>query len=420
MLYRVPIMALLLLLLMPGLALAQQNWSLSGFASLAAGKLADEGLQYQDYTDDQWDLEGDSVLGLQLNLNLAERLSLTAQMISRGYSWDDTDAFEPVLDWLFVGYQLNDAWRMRLGRMRTPLYLYSETLDVGYSYVWARPPIDVYAPITLPFSNFDGADLVYLTDWGDYSLDAQLLAGTTRRSRDTLEINVDPLLGGNLTLRMDQLTLRYGLLMLQTDITLSDIGEIQALYQAAGQLLDPVFSDVNQQLSANDNWYRYQTLGLRWDLGKFSVTGEVFDIHNTEDGYTNNAQGWYLSLQYRIDQVTPYLVAGRHKNEFNQDTLQTLGQTYEIWPEGQTVLLFQEQVDQLDQLRVDTRAFIESLNFEHHTWTVGVRYDIHPHVALKAEWQYFDFVSGISHFVVTTPNPPDHTSMTTFILDVVF
>lgn len=417
MLYRLSIMALLLV---PGLALAQQNGSLSGFASLAAGRLEGEGLRYQNYADDEWDFEGDSLLGLQLNLDLAERLSLTVQIVSRGYRWDDTNPFEPTLDWLFVRYQLDDAWRIRLGRMRTPLYLYSETLDVGYSYVWARTPLDVYAPITLPFSNFDGADLVYLTDWGNYSLDLQLLAGATQRSRNTLTVNVDPLMGGNLTLHGDQFTLRYGLLMLRTDITLSNVGTIEQVYETAGQLIDPVFSDINRQFSANDDWYRYQTLGLRWSLDDLSVTGEIFDIRNTDDGYTNDAYGWYLSLQYRAGQVTPYVVAGRHHNQFNQDTLHTLRQTYEVWPEGQTVLMFQEQVDQLDQVRRSTLGFIDALNFEHRTWSVGLRYDIRPNVALKAEWQYFDFISGVSHFIVTTPNPPDHASMTTFTLDVVF
>lgn len=409
-----------LLCLLPGLGFAQPDWSLSGYASLAAGRMEDRKMEYQGYSADEWSFEGDSVLGLQLNLELAERLSLTAQVVGRGHNWDDTDPFDPELDWLFLRYQLNEDWRVRLGRMRTPFYLYSETIDVGYSYVWVRPPTDVYAPIVSPFSNFDGADATYISNWGDLSIDVQLLMGVTERSQDSLNIEVDPMAGGNITLQTDDLTLRYGLLMLNTDIHARDLQDLARIFQLAGTLIDPVFAEVPRQFSATENLYRYQSLGLRWNRADFTALGEAFEIHNTDDGYTNNARGWYLSLQYRFDRLTPYVVSGWHKNDFARKTLDALLESYSIWPEGQTIPPLQEQVDLLDQARAYATREIRSYSFEQYTWTFGLRYDVYPNVALKAEWQYFDFASGSSQIIVNTLDHPDHTSMTTFILDVVF
>lgn len=399
---------------------AWSDWAVSGYASIGAGRLQDKNMEFQDYTSDEWNFEGDSALGLQLNLNLAERLSLTAQVVSRGHHWDDTEPFEPELDWLFLSYQLNDHWRTRFGRMRTPLFFYSETIDVGYSYVWARPPTDVYAPVTLPFSNFDGADLFYVSTLGEFDMDVQLLAGTMERSRDTVEITVEPLIGGNLSLHSDDVTLRYGLLMMNTSIQIYQFEELSTLFYLAADLIDPMFTEIPRQFEANNNWYRFQSLAMRWKPGNFTAIGEAFDIRNIDDGYTNDTRGWYLSLQYSLDQVTPYIVAGWHKNKFAAGTLELLEETYNIWPEGQIVPFAQEQVNLLDSTRALIVREIEANSFEQRTWTLGLRYDIHSNVALKAEWQYFDFASGSSQIVVRSPDHPDHTSMTTFILDVVF
>lgn len=399
---------------------AWSDWALSGYASIGAGRLQDKNMEFQDYTSDEWNFEGDSVLGLQLNLDLAERLSLTAQVVSRGHHWDDTEPFEPELDWLFLSYQLNDHWRTRFGRMRTPLFFYSETIDVGYSYVWARPPTDVYAPVTLPFSNFDGADLFYVSTLGDFDMDVQLLTGTMERSRQGLEIDVEPLVGGNISLHHNDITLRYGLLMMNTSVRIKTFDELAQLFQLAGTLIDPVFEEIPNEFSDQKNWYRHQSLAMRWSPGNFSTTGEAFEIINTEDGYTNDTRGWYLSFQYSFHPVTPYLVAGWHKNRFAASALDLVEESYDVWPEGQTIPFVQQQVDLLDSARSIIVREINGNSFEQYTWTLGLRYDIHSNVALKAEWQYFDFASGSSQIVVRSPDHPDHTSMTTFILDVVF
>ena len=428
MLYKWGILALLALWV-PSQAMAQDAWTLSGFASIGAGRLADDNLEYLDYTSGRWSFEGDSVFGLQLDLNLADRLSLVSQVVSRGYNQDDTSEFEPELDWFFLRYQLDNAWRARIGRMRTPLYLYSETIDVGYSYVWVRPPTDVYAPIASPFSNFDGADLVYLSELGDYNLDIQLLTGRMKRSRNDLEISVDPLLGGNLTLQNQNLTLRYALMMLCTDVTWSNLEQLEDYYHVAGPLvslyagqdLTGVFEEIAKGFSAVDNWYIYQTLGLKWTTGNVTTTGEFFRLENTDDGYTNNATGAYLSLQYNFKQFTPYLVAGYYHNEFGQDALRAVNESYSAWPAHQSIPLFQLQVDQLDLLREQTVDFIDSLNYKQQTWTLGVRYDVYRNIALKAEWQYFDILQGRGgQLVWTDTDVTDHTSLTTLTLDVVF
>lgn len=403
---------LLTALLLPPMAHATDDWTLSGFASLGAGRISRDKISYMDYTSEKWSFRSDSVLGLHVTGDLADRLSLTAQAVSRGFSWDDTKSFEPELDWLFLRYQLSSEWRLRAGRMRTPHYLFSDSIEVGYSYAWVRPPVDVYAPILSPFSNFDGLDLTYITDWNDMAIDIQLLGGYMKRSREVIEIKVEPTLGGNISLQQGDFLLRYGLMYNRTDIQVSSYSEATAIYQQAGSI-DPVFNRIAHTLSADNNWYRYQTLGLRWEHQALTLLGEVFDIRNTDDGYTNNADGWYLSAQYRIGRFTPYLVAGAFRDDFNQKTLDFIVTSYNVIPAG-----FNAELDDLRDLSVQA---ISGLTYKQNSWTAGLRYDLLSNLALKAEYQWFEFRNGTSgQFAQETRNPPDSSAMVTFAVDVVF
>lgn len=393
---------------------AQDRWRVSGYGSLAAGKITEGDLTYSNYDSDRWHFDGDTVLGIQINGQLAERLSLTLQAVSRAYNFDDQNQYEPELDWLFLAYQVNANWRLRLGRLRTPHYLYSETIDVGYSYVWVRPPMDVYASVLAPFSNFDGVDLTWLIDWQDTSIDFQLLAGLMERSRETLKIEVDPMLGGNIKVQNGPYTLRYSLIYDQTDIRIESNRPTDPRYY---QILanNPDLVRVLRSLRADDAWYRYQSLGLRWEDHNWGVVAEAFDIRNTDDGYTNDAQGWYLSVQHRFGKFTPYLVRGSFKNTLNEEELNLLADSFRYLPEGRAGF------ETLDQVRSDIWTYYFLNNTRQTTWTAGVRYDVVSNLALKGEWQYFQFPSDTSGQLVQAGlAPPENTSLVTLTLDWMF
>jgi len=394
--------------------MSSEDWQVSGFTSLGLGRMQEPGLEFLGYDNEKWRAKGDSVLGLQLNADMAERLSMTLQVVSRGYNQDDTNSFEPELDWLFLSYHLNSAWRIRIGRMRTPHYLYSETVDVGYSYVWARPPIDVYSTILSTFSYFDGADIRYLTHSNNVDIDLQLFSGYMKRSRDNLEIKVEPMIGGNISLQWEQWKLRYGLIYDRTDIRLQPTANFESNLEAV-IAFDSSYQSVKDALNADDAWYRYQTLGLHWDGEPVAIISEVFDIKNTDDGFQNDAHGWYLSAHMPLGKFTPYLVRGAFTNEYNLDAFATVNNSLQSFPTGQP------GYEGFDAFRLQALNRLELNNYDQSTWTLGLRYDLMSNVALKAEWQRFDFHSNSSGQI--TRNAQDtssHAALTTLIIDVVF
>ena len=402
------------LLWLPLSAFAGDNWQFSGFGSLSMARLSDDNLTFLDYDNKKWRYEGDTVLGLQLTGNLMDRLSLTAQVVSRGYDEYDPDSFEPQLEWLFLAYQLDSQWRVRLGRMRTPHYMYSETIDVGYTYIWARPPIDVYATIMSPFSHFDGADIQYLTTFNDMELDIRLFGGHINKTRPTGEIEIEPMIGTDLRLQKGNYGLHYSLMYDRINVY-RDYGE--AFTTALDQIITfaPEFQAVKDGTFAKQNWYVYQALGLTWNGNRLSLNSEIFDIRNTDNGYTNDAHGGYLSAHTNLGSFTPYVVSGYFLNDFNPNALNVSENSLEQTPVGIPGL------EAFDQLRVLTRDHIIRSNFGQRTWTLGVRYDAFSNVALKAEWQRFDFTAGNSgQFTRTNNEAPGHIRLVTFIIDVVF
>lgn len=157
--------------------------NLSGFSSINAGKvLSGTGVEHYgveptflaDYPNvsaynEEWDFEPESLFGLQVSADLTEGLSATAQIVARG-----VNEWKPKFEWAYISYELNDNWTIQAGKKRLPLFYYSDFYDVGYAYIWMRPPADNY---TWQIFNYTGMNALYTTDIGDWSLTANIYTG---------------------------------------------------------------------------------------------------------------------------------------------------------------------------------------------------------------------------------------------------
>ena len=94
----------------------------------------------------------------------------TAQFTARS----ETD-YALKAQWAYLTYQATDDTKIRMGRLRTPFYLYSDFLDVGYAYNWISPPREVYY---LPFNNIDGVDVYSTYSLGSFDASVQAYFGT--------------------------------------------------------------------------------------------------------------------------------------------------------------------------------------------------------------------------------------------------
>jgi hypothetical protein len=173
--------SVLLLAICSSMACAEINFT--GFASINAGKvLSGTGVPHYDvpptfladyplvsaYTE-SLDFKPETLFGLQLNADLMEGLSATAQIVARG-----ANDFDTKFEWAYISYEVNDNWTIQAGKKRLPLFYYSDFFDVGYAYTWMRPPADNY---TWQIFNYNGINALYSGTVGDWSISGNLYTG---------------------------------------------------------------------------------------------------------------------------------------------------------------------------------------------------------------------------------------------------
>lgn len=201
------------------------DFHFSGFASLTAGSILNgdhqqiagrdcpcyvANYEYASlYEDHGWTIKPESLIGLQGDLKLLDNLSATAQLVYR----NQTYMLSP--DWIYLTYDLTPNWSLQAGRKRLPLYAYSITNYIGYSYPWVRPPVDLYG---WEVYDYDGANLLYRGWLDNWSVEGEIYGGAraTKNNRadeqifngDRTHESWNNITGGYLTLSNRIVTVR--------------------------------------------------------------------------------------------------------------------------------------------------------------------------------------------------------------------
>lgn len=123
-----------------------------------------------------WQLNQESLVGLQIKKEFTPTLSATAQLVMRAHNPNRHS--RPTLDWAYVTWQptADSPWTFQAGQFRIPLYYYSDYLYIGYAYPWVRPAPDVYG---WPIYAYQGGNVTYRTQLGqsDWAATFHLWAG---------------------------------------------------------------------------------------------------------------------------------------------------------------------------------------------------------------------------------------------------
>lgn len=143
------------------------SWSAFGTVGYAR---SDRPWRYQRHIDEHGTFQRDTTLGAQLDAQLAPEWSATLQSrlapaARRDTGWELRNA------WAFAAWRPDNDWLLRAGKLRVPVLLRSEQMDVQQTYAELRLPSELYS--LLPASDFTGVHLTHgwsLED-GELSLD---------------------------------------------------------------------------------------------------------------------------------------------------------------------------------------------------------------------------------------------------------
>ena len=167
----------------------------------------------------QW--KPDSKLGLQGSISFDnQRFSVTAQAVSRATNNGGMD-----LEWLYASYKLNDKVTLQAGRKRLPMFYYSDAQDIGVALPWTHLPTWLYGWQAV---NYNGINMRYQDRFGDWSMNANLLAGNEHRKdsgywkvygngrQSVTDVHWTNIVGGDLTLARDWLETRFSYIQSDT------------------------------------------------------------------------------------------------------------------------------------------------------------------------------------------------------------
>lgn len=289
---------------------------INGFIT-AAATVAQEDLNAYGL-DETVNTRGLSKMGVQLTYQLNDRADATIQLVART---DDTgdDVWDVDAEWAYLGYRLTDDLKVRAGRMRIPFYMYSESLDVGYSYPWVRPPLDVYRS---PITAYDGVDLNYDFKLGGISNRLQFWTGSYDDTSGTDDLELKDSYGINMTSNMGDFTARAMFYTITIDGTttqkVADLG-------APVLPLPPGFTiPVYATFEAEDD-LDYASIGFQWDNGEFFVITETTDLRSQDGLFFNDQKSGYISGGARIQDWTPYATYG-WAYSYNEEDFASVGE----------------------------------------------------------------------------------------------
>ncbi|GAA3915208.1 hypothetical protein [Litoribacillus peritrichatus] len=341
----------------------------NGFISVGGGISSNDELNLDiDYNEDV-SFDEDSILGIQTTAAINDKMSLTAQLVARGKDDYDLEA-----EWAFVSYEINDEAYGRAGRLRVPFFAYSESIDVGYSYHWIRPPSEVYR---LPFSSIDGVDANYTT-WltDDWETSAQVYFGTYSDEVDVFgqesELDLKNGTGLVLTANYDWLTLRGSVHYATVTVTNDDI---EALDSALRNPLLPggPYDSVADDIAVDENDVMFYEAAVLADYNDYIFVAEWTMLDYDRSAIPDDT-GWMISVGKRIGAFTPHLTFAKEEDD---------GETGFSDPVPAGITLPDGR---------DLKAVVDGLETEalQESWIAGVRWDVMPSAALKFEAQYTD------------------------------
>lgn len=339
--------------------------------------------KYLTKISDEWNWKADSVAGIQFTYAIDPKWDATLQLLSRFEDEFRSDADGVVTtEWAYLTYRPIDSASVRFGRMRTPLYMFSEYLDVGFAYPWVRPPAETYR---VPFTYYDGISVDYVLELGAWNLLTNVAAGRSDPSV-ILGLRAEDIGLINFTLNRDAWTFRIG--YTQTTVE-SDDSRLQDLQTAVDGLYDArAISGLskNYQVLGDGNRAEYISFGGMYDDGTWQIIAEATELH-WEDSLVLDGWSNYLTVGHRFGEVMPYFTYAHEYTPGDNDSkrheiINAANTVIDVLPEGDS------RVEALTSARNQLSAFIE----KQKSLSLGVRWDVSPRVATKFE------VSRISDF----------------------
>ncbi|HBC3381280.1 TPA: hypothetical protein KDY48_002890 [Vibrio parahaemolyticus] len=324
--------------------------SISGFGSVGIGK-SDNDIGYARYTSEKIDWEQETLAGLQFDFQINDKAKFVTQIVANS-RYD----YEPKFEMAYASYDF-DYFTARAGKLRLPLFFYSDFTDLGYAYPMIRPSQETYENLVL--KGYTGADLLIPIEFENSSLLLQPVVGIATVDEDDSrigEVKLDNMFGLSANWNYEDLTLRASYF----------------ISEANPACADSETSGLCSYLAGQDG--QFISLGAQYDNGDFIANVEGTDVQL--DGKYSDTRSVAGLLGYRIGEFTPYLAASWVETTDNDERPESLASVY-----------LPDNVDAYKEMM----GLIRLMSYERMSYSVGTRWDFYTNMALKFDVTFADY-----------------------------
>ena len=361
-------LALTIAALMAAPVVQAADVDISGFLSVEGGMVDDENsVPYKGYSEEDFTFDR-NILGLQVSGQVNEKVTATAQLIARS-----TNDYEVTADWAYLSWQASENGKVRAGRLRTPLYMYSDYLDVGYAYPWISAPNEVYY---LPFNNVDGIDYYATAALGSFDTTFQAYFGSFDsdfKFEDGTEgyASLRNQMGVATTIGKSWWTLRAA--YHQVDLSV-DINNPQ-LAGLISQLSASPFASIVPSIAIDEDKATFGEVGINIDTGIFVAAAEHVEFEVKDSLLAKNVRD-YVMVGVRVSDFLFHVTGSKADDEI-------ANLTGDIPVSAQT----QPLIDGLN-------AAAAARDIDREVISYGVRWDVASGTALKLQLDDVDDLNG--------------------------
>lgn len=375
--------------------LSDSRFTLGAFGTLGAVYQNARGLAYRRNVSQgrgaragEIDLGTDSLLGLQMTGEVTSSLDAQAQTI---IVRNAQGVWRPELARAFARYRPSQTVMVRAGRIGLGVYLLADALNVGYSYLTIRPPVEVYG--MLASDEFDGADATFSRKLGEGVGRLRLLGGRLPYEQafpdgSVMTIDNMKIVGMTADYLYRAWQTRAALLEIHVPITPDPVAP--ALAETGFPQAVALARELNR---SPQNIYALEA-GALYDGDPLQAALVVVHL-NSDYLQGPKFNSGFAQVGYRIGELTPY-------SAFSiTDSFATAESTgLPLLPMFEP-LIAAAQEDQT-ALQATQRDF-----------SLGVRFDFAPHLDLKVQIDRAWLHQSDLIFDYDIP-PPGHTSLTVF------
>lgn len=326
----------------------------------------------------------DSLIAGQVDVKAMDKLSFVGQLVANRTADDD---YKPHVEWAFGRYAITGDLSVRAGIMAVPVFMLSDSRLVGFSYPWVRTPTALYSQV--PFTNFQGVDVVYRKELGGVNLTLQPYYGKApthipdATTGGHITVDLDRLAGVNLVAEKGAWTARAG--YLQTQLTYHS-AQIDQLFGGLRQIAPflPGAGALADSLSSVDKKITFAGVGLGYEGGNLLAQAEYGK--RKCDLFLASTSSWYASAGYRFGNFMPHVTISQVKTDSatSQSVVPAAGP--------------------FAPLAIGLNTLLAGQNPAQKTVAVGVRYQLAKSADLKLQWDRVKLPNGaVGNFTLAQP-----------------